>query len=182
MRIGVDLDDTICRTTEIVHERVEEYAKTIDLNPLDIMNDEYLKQEFFDIYMEDIYTNVVIKKDVCKVLKRLRSKGNEIYIITGRNNHKAKTKKSVMELTQDWLKRNGIEVDEIITSAYGETKADICKKYNIDIMIDDDPFNYKKITSLGKKCLLFDDRGRYDLKKDYVTTWMDIEKYLERNR
>ena len=182
MRIGVDIDDTICRTTEIVHDRVEKYAKHEYLNPLDIMNDEYLKQAFFNIYMEDIYTNVVIKKDVCKVLKRLRNKGNEIYIITGRNNHNTSTVKNVMEITENWLQRNGIESDGIITSAYGETKADVCKKYNIDIMIDDDPFNYKKITSEGIKCLLFDDRARYDLKKDYVTSWIDIEKYLERNR
>ena len=26
MRIGIDLDDTICRTTEMVHEKMDEYA------------------------------------------------------------------------------------------------------------------------------------------------------------
>ena len=47
MRIGIDLDDTICRTSEIVHDRLEKYAKKEELNPLDIMNDEDLKREFF---------------------------------------------------------------------------------------------------------------------------------------
>ena len=90
MRIGVDLDDTICRTSEIVHEKIEEYAKELGLNPLDIMNDEYLKQEFFNRYLDDIYKNVEVKKGVVDVLRRLRNKGNKIYIITARNNSSSK--------------------------------------------------------------------------------------------
>lgn len=35
MKIGIDLDDTICRTTEIVHKKLEEYAENLNLNPLD---------------------------------------------------------------------------------------------------------------------------------------------------
>ena len=182
MRIGVDLDDTICRTTEIVHNRVEKYAEDENLNPLDIMNDEELKQNFFSIYLEDIYTNVEIKKDVSKVLKRLRNKGNEIYIISARRNDFVPTVQNVIKITEKWLKKENINVDAIIVSAYGETKADVCKRYNIDLMIDDDPYNYKKIVSVGKKCLLFDDREKYNLKQDYVTNWLDIEKYIERNR
>ena len=51
MRIGVGFDDTICRTTEIVHDRVEKYALSERLNALDIMNDEFLKEGFFSIYL-----------------------------------------------------------------------------------------------------------------------------------
>ena len=40
MRIGIDLDDTICRTTEMVNKKLNEYCKEKKLNPLDIMNDE----------------------------------------------------------------------------------------------------------------------------------------------
>lgn len=61
MRIGIDMDDTICNTTQIVQERVRKYAKSNNLNELDIMNDEDLKQGFFNIYLEDIYTNVTPK-------------------------------------------------------------------------------------------------------------------------
>ena len=49
-------------------------------------------------------------------------------------------------------------------------------------MIDDDPYMYRKITQSGKKCLLFDDREKFIQKDDYVTNWLDIEKYIERNR
>ena len=62
----------------------------------------------------------------------------------------------------------------------GRLKLIFVKKNNIDLMIDDDPFNYKKISSNGTKCLLFDDREKYDLREDYVDSWLDIEKYVEK--
>ena len=179
MRIGVDLDDTICRTTEKVHEKVEEYATKLNLDPLDIMNDDVLSKQFFSENLEDIYKNVVVKREVSKVLKRLRSKGNEIYIITARNNEFVK---NVDLITKNWLKNNQIEVDKVIVEAYGEKKADICKENDIDLMIEDDPYNYKKIISKGIQCILFDDREKYDLKHNYMTNWLDIERYIERNR
>lgn len=181
MRIGVDIDDTICRTTEIVHEKLEEYGKQIDMAPIDIMNDEELKNNFFDIYAVDIYENAVVKRNAAEVLKRLRSKGNEIYLITSRSNSFATSENNGFEITEKWLKKHGIEADAIISSAYGETRAEVCKKYDIDLMIDDDPYNYKKIISIGKKCLLYDDREKYTLKNDYVRNWLEVEKYIERN-
>lgn len=181
MKIGIDLDDTICRTTEMVQNRLETYAKEKHLDPLDIMNDDNLKNTFFNIYIADIYSNAEVKSNVTSVLKRLRHKGNQIYIITARGSA-YQTDEDVNKITADWLKANKIEVDKIITSVYGERKAIACKKLGIDLMIDDDPYNYRKIISVGINCLLFDDRERFDLKNNYVTNWLDIEKYIERNR
>lgn len=179
MRIGVDLDDTICRTTEKVHEKVEIFSKKLNLNPLDVMNDELLSEQFFKENLEEIYKNVEVKREVKKVLKRLRSKGNEIYIITAR---KKDIVSNVEQVTKDWLEENEIEVDKIIVEAYGEKKALICKENNIDLMIEDDPYNFRKIRNQGIQCILFDDRERYDLRYDYMTNWLDIERYIERNR
>ena len=175
------MDDTICRTTEIVHDRLEKYSEELGINPLDIMNDEELKKNFFAIYAEDIYQNAEIKRNVQAVLKRLRSKGNEIYIITSREDNFVSTSLDANEITKTWLKDHDIEVDAIITSVYGETRAETIKKYGIDLMIDNDPYNYKMIVSIGKKCLLFDDREKYVLKENYVSNWLDVEKYIERN-
>ena len=182
MRIGIDLDDTICATTEIVHDRVEKYASIEHLNSLDIMNDEVLREGFFRIYLEDIYSNVEIKKEAANVLKRLKTRGNEIYIITARSSNIVPTVKNVKKITEEWLKRHGIEVDDIIIAAYGEKKAEMCKKYKIELMIDDDPYNLKKVMAHGINYLLFDDREKYDLKENYVTNWQQVEKYIERNR
>lgn len=182
MKIGIGIDDTICRTTEIVHDRLEKYAKEMNLDPLDVMNDEEKKNAFFSIYMEDIYSNTVVKRNAKEVIKRLRSRGNKIYLITARSDNFVPTIKDVDKIINRWLLDNDIEVDEVVSSAYGETKAEMCKKLEIDIMIDNDPYNYKQISTAGVKCLLFDDREKYQLKEDYVTNWLDVEKYIERNR
>ena len=181
MRIGIDLDDTICRTTEIVHKYLEIYSEKTHLNSLDIMNDEELKEEFFDKYIRNIYEEVEIKREAKKVLKRLKSKGNEIYIITSRRDRITKDGKTILEITEEWFNKNDIMIDKIILSGNGDKKALVCKNNSINLMIEDNPYNYKKISTIGIKCLLFDDREKYNLKQDYVTSWIDIEKYIERN-
>ena len=180
MRIGIDLDDTICRTTEIVSDTVEEYARENNLDPLDVFNNESLKYDFFNKHLLDIYNNVVIKHDVSSVIKRLKNKGNKIYIITARSNNFVSSVNNVYDITKEWLDKNDIVYDDIIISAYGESKAEICKKNNIDLMIDDDPYNYKKISSNGVECILFDDREKYEMKDDYIDSWLAIEKYIEK--
>jgi len=182
MRIGIDIDDTMCRTTEIVHEYIEKYAQEHHLNDLDIMNDEVLKREFFETYIEQIYTNAVIKRSCADVIRRLKNKGNEIYLVSARSDtFFTNTKHHVLEITEEWLKKNGIVVDQIILDAFGDKKAEICKKYHIDIMIDDNPFNYQKILEKGCKCILFDDRAKYSLDENYATNWIEVEKVVEKN-
>ena len=175
MRIGIDLDDTICNTSEIVHEKLEDYSKTLEINPLDIMNDEELKINFFNIYLHDIYSDVVIKSGVVDAIRKLRNLGNEIYFITARSNGMH----DVVSITLEWLNKNNIIFDGLIPSCYGLAKADACKEYNIDLMIDDDPYNIKQLRISGIKCILFDDRGRFELKDDYVTSWTEVLKYIE---
>ena len=70
--------------------------------------------------------------------------------------------------------------DDIIISVKGESKAEVCKKNKIDLMIENNPFNYKKITGTGTECLLYDDQGRFQLKDHYMSTWNEIEEYIER--
>lgn len=179
MRIGIDLDDTICRTTEIVNEKMDEYSKNNNIDVLDIMNNELLRERFFNEYLPVIYKEAVIKHNARDVIRRVRHKGNEIYIVTGRKKSQVP---DVMDITEEWLRRYEIEVDGIFSSAYGESKADVCKREKIDLMIDDDPYNYKMITGNGGRCLLFDDREKYDLKQDYVTNWLDVEEFINKFR
>ena len=175
MRIGIDLDDTMCRTTEIVHYLLEEEAKKNGEDPLDIMNNELKKEEFFKKYYEEIYEKAEIKRSVADVIRRLHNKGNEIYIITARD-------EKYNPITRKWLEENKVLFDEIIASVYGDRKAEACKEYKIDLMIDDDPYNYQRLKNMNIKSILFDDRGRYELKEGYATTWKEIEDYIERNR
>lgn len=182
MRIGIDLDDTICRTTEIVSSKMEEYARKKDLDVLEIMNDEEIKLDFFNEYLPEIYRNVQVKRNVKDVMRRLKSKGNELFLITARTNSLVPSVKNVADVTEEWLKDNEIVVDGIFSSAYGEDKAQIMKREKIDIMVDDDPYNYKMIVSNGGHCILFDDREKYDLKENYATSWLEVERFINEFR
>ena len=64
MRIGIDLDDTICRTTEMVHEKMDEYSSKTNRDVLEIMSNELIREKFFEEYLPTIYRDVVIKHDV----------------------------------------------------------------------------------------------------------------------
>ena len=182
MRIGVDMDDTICNTTDIIQSRLKDYSENLGIDALDIINDEELRNNFFAIYGEDIYSNVEMKRNASSVIKRLRAKGDQIIIITARRGEFSSSNTNAYEVTKKWLEDHQIEADEIITSAVGEERANIIKEKNIDWMIDNDPYNYKLVVSLGKKCLLFDDREEYALRENYVTNWLDVEKYIEGSR
>lgn len=163
----------------MVHEKMDEYSAKTNRDVLEIMSNELIREEFFAEYLPIIYKEVVIKHDVKDVIRRLRHKGNEIFIITGRKMMKLV---NIMEITDQWLVNNEIEFDGIFTSAYGESKADVCKREHIDLMIDDNPYNYKTIVGTGGKCLLFDDREKYDLRQDYVTSWLEAEEYINKFR
>ena len=182
MRIGIGMDDTICRTTEIVHEKMEEYARDKNIEVLEVMNSELERMKFFDKYISQIYENAVIKRNAKDVIRRLKHKGNEIFIITGRSNSDYEGVTNVANVIEEWLKKNDIEVDGIFSSAFSEDIASICKREKIDLMIDDNPYIYKMITSHGGRCLLFDDREKYDLKENYVTNWLQVEDYINRFR
>ena len=175
MRIGIDIDDTICNTTEIVHKKLEEYAESLKINPLDTMNDEELRINFFNLFSEEIYSTVEVKSGVVNALKRIHQLGHEVFFITARSNGLY----DAISTTKKWLDDNKIEYDGLITSCYGKAKAAACKKFNINLMIDDDPFNYKQISTSGIECLLFDDRGRFEMKDHFVTNWTDIVRYIE---
>ena len=182
MRIGIDIDDTICRTTEKVNEYMDLYAKDENIDPLMIMNYEDVKDMFFEAYLENIYTSVVVKRNAKDVLRRLRKKGNKLFIITARNNRMCSKIADIEALTKKWLDDNEIEVDGIFIDCYGEARAEVCREQKIDVMIDDDPYNYKMISSNKCKCLLFDDRDKYDLRQDYVTSWLAAEEYINKFR
>ena len=176
------MDDTICRTTEVVQMKMKEFAKKKNIDVLDIINDIYIKELFFNENVNQIYNEVEIKRNVKDVIRRLRNKGNQIYIITARSEKIAPSLDNVNDLTLKWLEKNDIVVDGIFSSAYGEKKADVCINNNIDIMIDDDPYNYKMLVERGMPCILFDDRDKYNPVENYAKNWLEVEELIAKMR
>ena len=178
MRIGIDLDNTICNTSEIIFEYANKFAKEKSVTYEEVFKNSDLREEFFLTYTNDIFLNVSIKDNVKEVLNRLKDQGHELYVITARSNDFLSTKIDVLEPTKEWLKKHSIVIDKIIINSYGLEKAEACLANKIELMIDDDLNNCQIISNVGIKCLLFDDQSRYN-ESNRVSNWLEVERYIE---
>lgn len=182
MRIGIDLDDSICKTKEMVEIKLHEYVTKHNLNFDSVYINDIEMERFYKEKLESIYRNVDTKKNVVDVLRRLKNKGNEIYIITARGVKFKADDIDYYKITMDWLNSKNIVIDKLIISCYGENKVEACKKENIDIMIESDPYNYKMLCNNNIFTLLFDDRDVVSLGSRDFNNWISIEKYIEEYR
>lgn len=171
MRIGIDLDDTITKTDEIlfkyakIYNEEEKILFNINREEWNLTkafgwNEENIK-EFFSKYLKSIYEEAEIKENAKERINKLKDDGNEIIIITARD---TKSLKEVHEVCKDWLINNKINVDKIVVD--GENKAQKCLENKIDIFIDDNICNCENVyNNLKIPVLLMN--SRYN--KDYQT-------------
>ena len=185
MRIGVDIDDTTSKTDESLEEEAYKYDKKFlngrgyqdrtaykfiekfFWNVVDVSN-------FFDYLRKSkFYLQLEVMENAPKCINKLRSMGHEIIFITRRGNH-FKTR----HYTKKWLKKNGIGYDKLIMGA--EDKGKVVVEENIDILIDDDVRNIKKVMEAGKRGLLMTNKYNQDEKKiERVNDWKEIYKKIK---
>ncbi len=154
MRIGIDIDGVLTDIEQWQFDYIskyyfEEYGKTIS-NPRGFFTNEIYNSTFeednnvWEITMKE-YVKEPPRKFANEIIKKLKDKGNEIYIITARCVGLSNLDKYQMEIiVKDWLKKYNIYYDKIIFSP--EDKLEICLENKIDIMIDDSPINVTKIS------------------------------------
>ena len=183
MRIGIDLDDTITKTDEIlfkyakIYNEEEKILFNINREEWNLTkafgwNEENIK-EFFSKYLKSIYEEAEIKENAKERINKLKDDGNEIIIITARD---TKSLKEVHKVCENWLINNKVNVDKIVVD--GEDKAQKCLENKIDIFIDDNVYNCESVyKNLKIPVLLMN--GRYN--KDYqnpkikrVYNWNEI--------
>ena len=147
MKIGIDIDNVI---SSFDNELLKEYLKhDKELRGTGIINEnaDYIRRGMFDwsedeelsfykANIERITKNLKPIKDTKKYIDKLKENGNEIYIISGRDNSEYT---NPLQMTKDWLEKYSINYDKLIlTNAYDTyEKTEECKKNNIDIMIED---------------------------------------------
>lgn len=157
MRIGIDIDGVLNSQynfcidygTKFCNE-LEKYKleniNVIDTTDMFLWGDDVAHQ-FWNKYREDLVLNLPAKKYASEVINKLKEEGNEIYIITARKNNDEwfpeYLRKDVEKITKKWLHENDIYYDKIIFNV--NEKGKYCSDNNIDIMIEDDPNNIKKL-------------------------------------
>jgi len=187
MRIGIDIDDTIANTNELIIK----YALKYDLLYKDGRGfkdkncykfhelfywDEDEKEKFFARYMQEILSRVPVKENVREIIKKLRQEGHEIIFITTRD-----YLDNCYDITVNWLNKNEIEFDMVI--AGDKRKSDYAESLKFDLFIDDNIKNCTKVSGKNIDVLLFDtiyNRDCNDFKRVY--NWLEIYDYINKKK
>lgn len=184
MKIGIDIDNVISNFND---ELLKEYLKhDKELRNTGIINkDVFIRYGMFDwtrkeeteFYKSNIERIAIKLKPIhraTETIKKLKEDGNEILIISGRNNGEYN---NPYKLTEEWLAKYNIVYDKLIlTNAYNkEEKANVCKENNIDIMIEDSTQTAVNIEKVGTKVLFMNTRyNKNNENFEKVSNWKEI--------
>ena len=184
MNIGIDIDDTLTNTNEASEEYVIKYENEhpeIKLDRYKLIRgtlDTPELKEFFSENATNICDKVTIKENAKEVIDKLRSEGNKIYFITARSDTYFKDAHKYVE---DYLKKNDINYDKIITSH--TYKVQICKDEGIDFMFDDGIDTIESLNKNNIKGAVFTSRlnKERETTSDRVNSWNELYNYIQNN-
>ena len=191
MRIGIDIDGVLtdvekftldygskfCYDNGITTKiNVNEYE---EINIFGISKEQAIK--FWNTYFGNYVLTYPVRAFAKEVIDKLKQDGNEIYIITARNEEGLQEDLygKMQELTKQWLKKNEIYYDKIFFTP--KSKLNTIIDNNIDIMIDDFPGNIKEIST---KIPVLGYNAQYNANIEgkniiRVYTWYDIYEKIK---
>lgn len=178
MKIGIDIDDTLTNTREIISKKWLEYIlkrpndnynKNLPQN-INEFGDPYIN-DFWDEYREELSFNSSYKMDAATTIEKLKNDNHQLCIITSRPEEKYT---NLNQRILNELKKNNIQITEIYTGIID--KGLFCLENNIDILIDDSIKHCQRTISLGKNAILFNDDKSY--KGFQTTNWNKIYDYI----
>lgn len=154
MNIGIDIDGVL---TDIIRYACDYGSKYFfeKYGKLDININSWSLKDMFNVTEEEdkecwlaIVKNYSINERArpfaSEIISKIKNESNCIYIITARSIDKWDDPDGEMNnIVKLWLNHNKIEYDKLI---FSKNKVDICKKYNIDIMIEDKVENINGIS------------------------------------
>lgn len=185
MRIGIDIDDTLIDSCEIVEEYAYKYSKeygdgSVILNNIDkILRGNFTEKEMTDFFIDyacEMGRKQKVKKNAKEIIDRLKDEENSIYIITARSD---RFYKDVNKYVKEFLDENNIKYDKIITSCF--YKVDVCKNEKIDIMFDDAIDTCESLYNNGIDAVVFNSKLNIskDTKCKRVNSWDEVYNYIK---
>ena len=175
MKIGIDIDDTICNTIEEMLPYIcDKYNLNYELEKnKGYSYYEYLNLPNFNLFAKNnlpyILSNAKLKKEASYYINKLYQ-DNEIIFITARSDEYFD---NTYDLCKNYLDKHNIKYNKLIVNAHN--KGEICKKESIDIFIDDSLKNCDSISNYGIKVLLYDQKyNELDNKYERVNSWKEI--------
>ncbi len=185
MRIGIDIDNCISNFDDKLLEEYLKHDKELRNTGIINENPKYIRfgmfdwtdeeeRSFYESNIEILARNLEPIKDSVYYIKKLKEDGNEIYIITGRNNGEYKNPK---ELTIEWLDKHEVYYDKLIfTDAFDKhEKTVVCLENNVDLMIEDSIETSLDLRENGIKVFTMNTRyNKSDETLDRVSNWKEI--------
>ena len=190
MNIGIDIDDTICNTYEVLLPYLKEYiekeigkdfnmdlSSTLDYYKLCArfgLSEEEDTKFWYDNFVNIINT-VVPKDNTVDIIKKLKEEGHNIYLITARY---AVPEIDIKELTKEWLVKNNIVFDKLIINSHN--KLEIAQRENIDIFFDDSIRNCSMLIEGNIKTYMYKTEYNEIYKNDKVIKVKSWNEFYEK--
>lgn len=148
MRIGLDIDNVL---NDFDRKVLTEYKKFTNNKTLKYADIDWRSEEistFLNNNMEEISLKLPLRRNTKYYMDKLLEDGHELILITHRvyphyNNP--------YEVTTKWLEKHKINYSKLVMSK-NSNKSEECKKYSIDIMIDDRVSQCEKMIDDGINC------------------------------
>ena len=197
MNIGIDIDDTVSNSFEIMFAdaqrfdieelgndgKVENYGNINNHNQIETLYSNWTDEEidrFWSKYFVKVLTDARPKIYSAEIIRKLKEEGNNIYFITSRH-EEIKGKTIIEDYSRKWLEKNNFVFDKIIMNA--QNKLEASKNANIDLFIDDSYEHCKKVQKGGIKALLFTSCCNQSIENvcvERVYSWIQVyKKYQE---
>ena len=163
MKIGIDIDDTVMNTIDIIDEAALYFDEKFldnkgyqDITKYDFRERFYWKSEdkksFFTFFRKDqLYLKARPKGDALYYLEKLFNEGYEIYFLTRRSKDE---ELDILRITKDDLTNKGFKYKDCYIGL--SKKGEACKNLGIDVFIDDSIDQINDVNSHGIKTILVD--------------------------
>lgn len=193
MRIGVDCDGVLTDLTAYIRDRGEKYfdRKMVNTGAYNVAGIfQCSKKEelrFWLKYFVPYCKEWPPRNAAAEVLNGLHNDGHELYEITARM---FVTEKNPLgwysrRIFRNWIRQHGFHFDGIHFCAEeraSEDKFAGCRKYAVDLMIDDKPDVALYLAENGIRVLLFDTLYNQDVEHKHITrvySWENIKQIIQ---
>lgn len=163
MKIGIDIDDTVMNTFDVIEEAARYFDKYFlenkgyqDITKYDFHERFYWtseeKKAFFNYFRKNkLYLKAKPKGDALYYLEKLYNEGYEIYFLTRR---KKDEKLDILSITKNDLISKGFKFTNCYIGL--SKKGEACKSLGIDVFIDDAVIQIEDVNNYGIKTILVD--------------------------
>ena len=163
MKIGIDIDDTVMNSFDVIEEAAKYFDKYFlenkgyqDKSKYDFHERFYWtseeKKAFFNYFRKNkLYLKAKPKGDALYYLEKLYNEGYEIYFLTRR---KKDEKLDILSITKNDLISKGFKFTDCYIGL--SKKGEACKSLGIDVFIDDAVIQIEDVNNYGINTILID--------------------------